>query len=93
MHLICPWCGQNYTTGIVGSMPVGTGHDCRETAVCSAAACEREGRFYVVTPVQRLSGESPEDSALRELATAEFRCGQHLGGVIVLYAEAVSTRA
>lgn len=41
----CPWCGTEYTTGIVGRQPVGSGHRCRAEIEC--VDCDAPARFAV----------------------------------------------
>jgi hypothetical protein len=86
LHITCNWCGERYTTGIVGSWPVGTGHVCTVDKPCSIAGCSELGRALTIKSVVRRDGETPEELALREMETCEFRCIEHIRseGLIIL---------
>lgn len=72
LHMICPWCGTGFTTGIIGSTVVGTGHICTVREVCSHEGCEENGNV-LVTDAEDLFAER-----------SQFVCVEHIGDLTVL---------
>jgi hypothetical protein len=65
MHITCPWCGVEYTFGVVGKQQIGSGHRCEVQAECDTTGCSRLGSFYVAP-------RWPDDDR-------EFSCSAHVG--------------
>ena len=91
----CPWCGQSYTSGVVGSTLVGSGHSCQLRQECQEPGCERSGTFYASTPASpaleeagsqrmRVSSRSPLEEDFG------FFCPAHLEGRTILMHQASS---
>lgn len=70
MHVTCPWCGTNYTWGIVGSQMVGSGHECQADVACDTEGCETTARHLV--------------AANRESDAVAFSCADHIGGRVIM---------
>lgn len=54
MVVECPWCGETYTFGIVGTQQIGSGHTCGALVDCIEKGCDQPGRYLVAhgLPVQ-----------------------------------------
>jgi hypothetical protein len=72
MVIECPWCGETYTFGIVGTQRIGSGHSCGALVDCIEEGCDQAGRALV---------------QLRHLnAPAEqiIVCDEHINGHVIL---------
>lgn len=65
LHLTCPWCHADYTAGVVGSTMIGSG----------------AMRLPISTRVKSLPwqpGDDVQKHSDEEMASAQFRCGNHI---------------
>lgn len=47
MVIECPWCGERYTFGIVGTTQIGSGHCCRAVVDCLEDGCPKPATWHV----------------------------------------------
>jgi hypothetical protein len=78
--ITCPWCGERYTFGIVGTQQVGSGHECTTRIECSEDGCHEAG---VVQTVERLGPDGPEG--------ARFVCPDHITAIIMAWQPRATT--
>lgn len=45
----CPWCGEHYHFGLVGSSMFTPPHECKVKAECDVIDCDEPGIFYVIS--------------------------------------------
>lgn len=69
--MTCAWCGDDYTTGMVGSTLVGSGHVCAVRVPCDR--CERTGNVLVA---ECLGPDGEEGQS--------FACFDHVGDRVIL---------
>lgn len=73
---ICPWCGER--------VDATSGHRCMATKPCGYHGCPNAGTMHTIIPFAPAEGETPEQVAAVEMATAEFRCSEHVGKRTIL---------
>lgn len=67
LHITCPWCGTEYTFGLVGSDIIGYPHTtCEGHKRCQMEGCEEDGNYFVMNRI------GPD------YADYEFSCEKHI---------------
>lgn len=65
----CPWCGESYSFGVVGTTQIGSGHDCKATIRCASPGCAQDAAVHVA------GWGDPDDQ--------QFVCVEHIRGVVL----------
>lgn len=70
---VCPWCGAEWMTGMVGRAPVGGSHECEAVVPCDEEGCDAPSAWYCCSALGQDGPVGPS-----------FRCDDHLDDKTIL---------